>query len=109
MGDLTSPYTKWGGDKLHGRYKIITPVLVNLDKLFPLDPDTSYQVVPDGLDLAGTAQGRLHGRFRAVDNRWLGVVDYEIAYADGNRLVRLVDQVVPFSVLRTQPQHRHNT
>ncbi|WP_434443541.1 hypothetical protein [Lentzea sp. E54] len=40
-------------------------------------------VVEAALDLTGAAEGRLHGRFPSIDGDWLGVVNYEIGYADG--------------------------
>jgi hypothetical protein len=53
------------------------------------------------LDLQGQVQGRLHGRFPSVDGDWIGVVNYEIPYADGRRnKLHVVDQLVPFYALR---------
>ncbi|GAA2975637.1 hypothetical protein GCM10010483_19690 [Actinokineospora diospyrosa] len=58
-------------------------------------------MVETGLDLTGRVPGRLHGRFRGLHGTWLGVVNYEIRYADNRSdVVRLIDQVVPFSALR---------
>lgn len=51
--------------------------------------------------MTGEVPGRLHGWFRTVKGDWLGVVDYEIPYADGRRdTVHLVDQLVPEYALR---------
>lgn len=64
-------------------------------------PSAPRHVIETGLDLTGEVQGRLHGRFPSVEGDWLGVVNYEIPYADGRRnKLQLVDQLVPFSALR---------
>jgi hypothetical protein len=79
---------------------VITPVWVNLDALFHRDPDASRHVIETGLDLTGRVHGRLHGRFPSVDGRWLGVVNFEISYADGRPTkLHVVDQLLPFSVI----------
>lgn len=98
---LNSPFTVWEGDSVHGRRPVLTGVSVRLDKLFAPAPGTARHVIPTGLDLTGEVQGRLHGRFPSVDGGWLGVVNYEISYADGRRdKLYLADQLVPFHVLR---------
>lgn len=102
VGSLNSPFTEWSGDDLHGRHKVITHVWVDLGTLFYRPPDATRHVIETGLDLTGQVPGRLHGRFPSVDGVWCGVVDYEIPYADGRRSLPLVDQLLPFSVLRPQ-------
>jgi hypothetical protein len=98
---LNSPFTVWEGDSVHGRRAVLTSVSVQLDRLFPGTPGATRHVIPTGLDLTGTTKGRLHGRFPSVDGDWLGVVNYEIGYADGRRdRLYLADQLVPFHVLR---------
>lgn len=98
---INSPFTTWEGDDVHGRRPVLTSVWVLLDDLFPRPPDAPRHVIVTGLDLTGKVQGRLHGRFPSVDGNWLGVVNYEISYADGRReKLHLVDQLLPFSVLR---------
>ena len=98
---LNSPFTIWEGDDVHGRRAVVTGVSVQLDSLFARAPDAARHVIATGLDLTGTAKGQLHGRFPSVDGDWLGVVNYEIGYADGRRdKLYLVDQLVPFHVLR---------
>lgn len=98
---LNSPFTTWEGDDIHGRRPVLTGVGVRLDTLFPRPPETARHVIATGLDLTGEVQGRLHGRFPSVEGDWLGVVNYEIGYADGRRdKLYLVDQLVPFHVLR---------
>lgn len=98
---LNSPFTIWEGDTVHGRRPVLTSVGVNLDRLFPRQPGAPRHVIPAGLDLTGEVRGRLHGRFPSVEGDWLGVVNYEIGYADGRRdRVYLADQLVPFYVLR---------
>jgi hypothetical protein len=80
---------------------VLTSVWVRLDDLFARPPDAPRHVIATGLDVAGQVQGRLHGRFPTVDGGWLGVVNYEIPYADGRRdKLYLVDQLIPFSALR---------
>lgn len=98
---LNSPFTVWDGDDVHGRRVVVTGVGIQLDKLFARAPTATRHVIPTGLDLTGEVQGRLHGRFPSVEGDWLGVVNYEIGYADGRReKLHLVDQLVPFHVLR---------
>lgn len=98
---LNSPFTAWEGDDVHGRRHVLTGVGVSLDRLFARPPDASRHVIATGLDLTGEVRGRLHGRFPSVEGDWLGVVNYEIGYADGRReKLYLVDQLVPFHVLR---------
>lgn len=98
---LNSPFPVWEGDSVHGRRAVLTAVSVRLDRLFARTPGAARHVIPTGLDVTGTVKGRLHGRFPSVDGDWLGVVNYEIGYADGRRdKLYLVDQLVPFHVLR---------
>lgn len=102
---LNSPFTVWEGDSVHGRRAVVTGVSVQLDRLFPRAPGAQRHVIATGLDLTGTVKGRLHGRFPSVEGDWLGVVNYEIGYADGRPdKVHLVDQLVPFHVLRLRNQ-----
>jgi hypothetical protein len=80
---------------------MLTPVWVQLDRVFVRDPDATRHVVGDGLDMSGTVPGLLHGWFQTVDGDWLGVVNYAIPYADGRRdNVRLSDQLVSAYALR---------
>jgi hypothetical protein len=67
----------------------------------------SVQVVAEGLDLTGSVPGLLSGWFRTVQGDWLGVVNFEIPYADGrpNR-VRLADQLVPGHALRPRDESK---
>ncbi|MET9631637.1 hypothetical protein ABZX92_29655 [Lentzea sp. NPDC006480] len=98
---LNSPFTTWEGDTVHGRRAVLTGVSVSLDKLFARKPGADRHVIATGLDLTGEVHGRLHGRFPSIEGDWLGVVNYEISYADGRReQLHLVDQLVPFHVLR---------
>jgi hypothetical protein len=98
---LNSPFTTWEGDDVHGRRPVLTRVGVRLDRLFARPPHAPRRVIETGLDLTGEVEGRLHGRFPSVEGDWLGVVNYEIGYADGRpRKVWLADQLVPFHVLR---------
>ncbi|MET9225610.1 hypothetical protein [Lentzea sp. NPDC003310] len=98
---LKTPYTIWDGDDVHGRRPVVTGVAVDLDRLFARAPGATRHVIATGLDLTGTAVGQLHGRFPGVEGDWLGVVNYEIGYADGRQnKLRVVDQLVPFHVLR---------
>lgn len=98
---VNTPYTRWIGDTLHGKTRVLTSVWVRLDSICVRAPDTPLQTVVTGLDMSGEVRGRLHGWFRTVKGDWLGVVDYEIPYADGRRAtVHLVDQIVPAYALR---------
>lgn len=103
-GVLHTPFTRYSGDALHGRYPDLTRVWVQLDLLFPQQPDAGRRVVIEGLDMTGRAAGLLSGWFRSVDGAWLGVVSYKLPYADGRReKVELVDQLVPAQALRPRP------
>ncbi len=98
---ITSPFTRWSGDDVHGKRPVLTPVWVRLDLLFVRSPDAPRHVIVEGLDLTGEVHGRLHGRFPSIDGLWCGVVDYEIPYADGRRdKLDLTDQLLPFYALR---------
>lgn len=98
---LSSPFTVWEGNDVHGRRPVLTSVSVSLDRLFARRPGAERHVIPTGLDLTGAVRGRLHGRFPSVEGDWLGVVNYEIGYADGRRdKLYVADQLVPFDVLR---------
>ncbi|MEV6242659.1 hypothetical protein [Lentzea sp. NPDC051838] len=98
---LDSPFTIWEGNDVHGRRPVVTGVSVSLDRLFARRPDARRHVIPTGLDLTGTVQGQLHGRFPGVEGDWLGVVNYAINYADGRRdKLYVSDQLVSFDVLR---------
>lgn len=98
---LNSPFTVWEDDGVHGKRPVLTSVGVRLDKLFAPAPGAARRVIATGLDLTGEVRGRLHGRFPSVEGDWLGVVNYEIGYADGRpEKLYLVDQLVPFHVLR---------
>lgn len=97
---LVTPYTKWTGDEDHGRTRVITMVRVQLDVLYPRQPDAPRNVVPEGLDATGTVPGRLTGWLRTVDGDWFGVVNFEIPYADGRKQqISLQDQLVPVRAL----------
>lgn len=83
---------------MRGRRPVLTGVSVSL---FARRPGAQRHVIPTGLDLTGAAKGQLHGRFPGVEGDWLGVVNYEIGYADGRRNKLYVpDQLLPFDVLR---------
>lgn len=98
---LRSPFTIWEGDDVHGRRAVLTSVAVQLDRLLARRPGAARHVIPTGLDLTGSVKGQLHGRFPSVEGDWLGVVNYEIGYADGRPdKLHVVDQLVPFHVLR---------
>ncbi|WP_326960526.1 hypothetical protein [Amycolatopsis sp. NBC_01286] len=98
---MDTPYTRWDGDNLHGRSKILTPVWVRLDAIFVRIKGAPEHAVDGGLDFTGEVPGLLHGWWPTHRGHWLGVVDYEIPFADGRpRTIRAVDQLVPLYVLR---------
>ena len=97
---VNTPFTRWTGDDLHGRTKVISPVWVHLDILAMRAPEHRRVVVPDGIDVSIRAKGRLTGWFQSADGDWFGVVDYELSYVDGRRAqVALQDQLVPRAAL----------
>lgn len=97
---VNTPHTQWTGDDLHGHSKVIKPVWVLLEVLSLRPTDAPRTTVPDGLDMSGRTPGRLTGWFRSVNGDWLGIVDYEVPYADGRRNhLALKDQLVPVYAL----------
>lgn len=75
------------------------PVWVQLDQLFGNDP-AHDQAVVDGLDLTGRTRGMLLGWRRGSRGDWLGVVTYQIRYADGRAQVTVwSEQLVPVVAL----------
>jgi hypothetical protein len=75
------------------------PVWVHLDLLFDHDAARDQAVV-DGLDLTGRTRGMLLGWRRGSRGDWLGIVTYQIHYADGRPQPTLwSDQLVPVTAL----------
>lgn len=69
---------------------------VDLGALYRRAPHAPRHVVPDGLDLEGRVPGALRSWVRSVNGDWLGVVTFEIRYADGRRHNYLLsNQLVP--------------
>lgn len=99
---LVTPYTRWDGDRLHGRQRaVLAEVWVRLEVISGLLPGAPYETVVDGLDLRGEVPGRVYGYFRGSRGEWLVVVSYEIPYADGrDRKVRVEDQLVGMNAVR---------
>lgn len=98
---INSPYTRWTGDELHGHTRVFTHVWVRLDVICAHSTDMPSRVIETGLDMTGEVPGRLHGWFPTVKADWLGVVDYEIPYADPHLAkLALKDQLVPSYALR---------
>jgi len=98
---LHSPYTRFTGDDDHGRVPVITPVWVRLDAIYLRVPGAPTHTVATGLDMTGEVPGRLTGWFSTAKGDWLGVVDFEIPYADPRRTkLEVVDQLVPAYALR---------
>jgi hypothetical protein len=104
---LDSPYTRWTGDKNHGRTPALAPAWVSLDVLFPQHPEDPVTVVPDGLDLTGPARALRSGWFRSATGQWLAVANYSLGYADG-RPHRIVvhDQLIPRRAIRPREDGR---
>jgi hypothetical protein len=75
------------------------PVWVDLDALFAHDP-AGNQAVVDGLDLTGRTRGLLLEWRRGARGDWLGVVNYQIHYADGRPQPTIwSEQLVPATAL----------
>jgi hypothetical protein len=64
---LSSPFTVWEGDDVHGRRPVLTGVHVRLDRLFARVPGAPRHVIETGLDLTSEVPGRLHRRFPGVE------------------------------------------
>jgi hypothetical protein len=76
------------------------PVWVDLERLFRHEPEHARSVY-DGLDTTGRARGFLTERVRAGLVDWLGVVNYQLHYADGRpQPVIFNEQFVPFYALQ---------
>ncbi|HVW44965.1 MAG TPA: hypothetical protein VHC18_26810 [Amycolatopsis sp.] len=98
---MITPYTRWFGDALHGRSPVLTLVWVRLDAIYIRVPGAPSHTVVTGLDMSGEVPGRLHGWFPTVKGDWLGVVDFEIPYADERKQpLQVVDQLVAAYALR---------
>jgi hypothetical protein len=96
-----SRYTRWAGDSVHGRYPATTPVWVRLDLIYARIPGAPHHVIPEGLDMTGEVPGLLSTWFASAKGDWMGVVTYQIPYADGRRdKLALRDQLVPSYALR---------
>ena len=98
---LITPWTRFGGDGLHGRYPLVTQVRVDLGTWLAWPETAPRHFAPQGLDVSGTVRGQLHGRLQDVHGRWYGVCNLDLSFADGRTTtIRLTDQVVPFHSLR---------
>ena len=77
------------------------PCWVHLEHLHPRPAPDQRRVVIDGLDWTGRVRGLRHQWLRTVDGVWLGVVTYELGYADGREdgWLLLPEQVLPASAL----------
>jgi hypothetical protein len=101
MNAADTPYTRRYGDNMHGYSKVLTAVWVRLDALFVRIKGAPEHAVDTGLDYTGEVPGLLHGWWPTHRGHWLGVVDYEVPFADGRRRkIRAVDQLVPLYALR---------
>lgn len=70
---VNTPYTRWTGDTLHGKRRILTSVWVRLAAICIRAPDAPLETVVTGLDMTGEVPGRLHGGFgpsRATGLAW---------------------------------------
>ena len=79
------------------------PVWVDLDQLYGPAPD-GVEPWPGGnlvhgLVLAGKAPGRLRQWGRAVDGRWVGLVDFTVCDLHGATVARMERAVVPAEAL----------
>ncbi|WP_205215340.1 hypothetical protein [Amycolatopsis albispora] len=104
---LHTPYTRWTDDDGRGRRPVFTAVWVRLDALYARPSGTPGHEVAAGLDVTGEVPGRLHGWLSSVKGEWLGVVDFEMPYADGRReRLAVADQLVPAQALRPDRTRR---
>jgi hypothetical protein len=84
----------------------VQPVWVLLEQVCVHDPAMARTVV-DGLDMTGRAKGFLLGWWRSSRGDWLGVVNYEVRYADGREAtVWWREQLVPAHALRPRTAGR---
>jgi hypothetical protein len=98
---VNSPYTRWDGDTLHGRYPVVTPVWVRLDAVYRRASDAPVHTIAHGLDMTGEVPGFLSTWWPTVTGGWLGVVTFTIPYADGrSHQLQIRDHLVPDYALR---------
>jgi hypothetical protein len=84
---------------------VVQPVWVLLEQVCRHDPEVR-RTVGDGLDFTGRAPGILRGWRRTARGEWLGVVNYEVHYADGRKnTLWCRDQMVPAYALRPRGTH----
>lgn len=102
-----SPYTELEGDDVHGRRVVRKPCWVRLNALYVRPPDAPRHTLPEGLDLDGEVRGLLSGWHPNFLGGFLGVVTYQIPYADGRRnKLQVFDGLVPDYALRPDTEKR---
>jgi hypothetical protein len=89
-------------DTLHGHpARRWRGVRVNLDRLYPRDPDTSPRRAIFGLDMSGTTTGVLYDWVQSGSGIWYGACTFTLPYLDGRTATyHLKDQLVPAYALR---------
>jgi hypothetical protein len=86
----------WGIPMLRSR-----DVWINLDLLYPRDPDVSPTRAISGVDLTGVVPGVLHDWILSGTGIWYGMCQFELCYLDGrDYIVEVRDQLVPQFALR---------
>ena len=75
------------------------PVWVDLNQLYGAAPDGLEPWPGGNLVLAGKAPGRLRQWGRAVDGRWVGLVDFTVCDLHGATVARMERVVVPAEAL----------
>ncbi len=106
-GMLVTPYTRFTGNRLHGRSPVLTPAWVSLEALFPRHPEAPAVVVPDGLSHGGWVRGFISGWIRWSTGPWLAVANYSLEYADKrSQRLHLADQLVPAHAVRRREDDR---
>jgi hypothetical protein len=90
----------WGIPMLRSR-----DVWINLDLLYPRDPDVSPACAVAGVDMTGVIPGVLHDWIQSGTGVWYGMCQFRLFYLDGREfVVELRDQLVPQFALRQREE-----
>ncbi|CRY84427.1 hypothetical protein SAMN05421776_1089 [Nocardia farcinica] len=74
-------------------------VWVRLDAIMVRNPGLPIRNNTAGIDMSGEVPGLLHGWIPTAKGDWMGLVNFDVHYADG-RPLRLRQQLVPSYALR---------
>ena len=76
------------------------PVLINLDLLYPRDPDVSPCRAVSGVNMTGVVRGVLYDWILSGTGVWYGRCQFTMPYWDGRGDVEVTEQLVPEHAVR---------